>query len=75
MILSKMVEASTERTKKVGIVIYIIVDKEPRGTNCSGSFRDTGRSRGQQASGAAELLGQCSFFMQILEIVITSGKT
>ena len=28
-----MVEASTERAKKVGIVIYIIVDKEPRGAN------------------------------------------
>lgn len=74
MILSKMVEASTERAKKVGIV-YIIVDKEPRGTNCSGSFCDTGRSRGQQAAGDAELFGQCSFFMQILEIVIISGKT
>lgn len=73
--LSNMGEAATERAKWGGIVIYITVDKEPRETRFGGSVCDTGTSRSQQAAGAAELPGQPSFFMQILEIVATSQKT
>lgn len=70
-----MVGASAERAKWGGIVIYITMDKEPRETYFSGSICDTETSRSQQAAGAAELLGQPSFFMQILEFVTTSQKT
>lgn len=51
------------------------MDKEPQESNLSDSVCGTETSRSQQVAGAAELLGQRSFFMQILEVVTTSGKT
>lgn len=66
---------SISRKGKGGTVIYIIVGKEPPESNLSGSIYDTETSRSQQAAGAAELLGQRSFFMQILEIITSLGKT